>query len=127
MITTNGRGGNFDIRLFWLAVPHVKYLPFEDTHKFVHHLAYQGTAHNMPISLSNIVADLPSDETWGPPTSKDTLVDGVPYAPYSKGDKLGRCADWTIEGKDQKGERRHYNRQFRGEPTISFHGTSLLN
>ena len=69
----------------------------------------------MPMSLANLVAELPTDETWGPPTTTDALVDGVPYAPYSKSDKLGRCADWTTDNKDQKGERRQYNRNYRGE------------
>ena len=70
----------------------------------------------MPISLSDIVTALPSDETWGPPTITDSLVDGVPYAPYSKGDKLGRMADWTTEGKDRdgRGGRQQYNRSYRG-------------
>ena len=70
----------------------------------------------MPISLSDIVTALPSDETWGPSTTTDSLVDGVPYAPYSKGDKLGRMADWTTEGKDRdgRGGRQQYNRNYRG-------------
>lgn len=69
------------------------------------------------MSLSSIVTALPSDETWGPPTTSDVLVDGVPYAPYSKGDKLGRMADWTSEGKDGRdgrGGRQQYNRNYRG-------------
>ena len=68
----------------------------------------------MPISLSSIVSDLPTDDSWGPPTTTDILSNGVPYAPYSKGDKLGRCADWTVGDKDAKGERRQYNRTYRG-------------
>lgn len=68
----------------------------------------------MPISLASIVSDLPSDDTWGPSTTTETLTNGVPYAPYSKGDKLGRCADWTLGDKDAKGERRQYNRNYRG-------------
>jgi translation initiation factor 3 subunit D len=71
-----------------------------------------------PISLADIVSTLPSDETWGPPTTNDTLVDGVPYAAYSKGDKLGRMADWTSEGKDGRdgrGGRQQYNRNYRGD------------
>lgn len=70
----------------------------------------------MPVSLADIVSALPSDETWGPPTSTDALVDGVPYAPYSKADKLGRMADWNTEGKDRdgRGGRQQYNRNYRG-------------
>ncbi|MCJ1358552.1 MAG: hypothetical protein MMC33_008552 [Icmadophila ericetorum] len=69
-----------------------------------------------PISLADIVSSLPSNESWGPATTTDALVDGVPYAPYSKGDKLGRMADWTSEGKEgrERGGRQQYNRNYRG-------------
>lgn len=74
------------------------------------------TNFSMVVSLSSIVSVLPSDESWGPATTNDALVDGVPYAPYSKGDKLGRMADWTTEGKDRdgRGGRQQYNRNYRG-------------
>ena len=70
-----------------------------------------------PISLSDIISALPSEDSWGPPTSTETTLNGVPYAPYSKGDKLGRMADWTAEGKDGRdgrGGRQQYNRNYRG-------------
>ena len=70
-----------------------------------------------PISLAEIVSALPSADGWGPVTSTETTLDGVPYAPYSKGDKLGRMADWTSEGKDGRdgrGGRQQYNRNYRG-------------
>ena len=70
-----------------------------------------------PASLADLVSALPSDESWGPPTATETTLDGVPYAPYSKGDKLGRMADWTLEGKDGRdgrGGRQQYNRNYRG-------------
>ena len=72
-------------------------------------------------TLSSIVNALPPDETWGPPTTTDALVDGVPYAPYSKGDKLGRMADWTMEGKDREGRggRQQYNRNYRGVISVA--------
>ncbi|KAI4224830.1 MAG: hypothetical protein L6R40_008412 [Gallowayella cf. fulva] len=81
----------------------------------------------MPISLADIVAGLPSDESWGPPTTTDALVDGVPYAPYSKGDKLGRMADWTTEGKDREGRggRQQYNRNYKDQQVYGA-GTSSL-
>ncbi|KAI4124532.1 MAG: hypothetical protein LQ338_004743 [Usnochroma carphineum] len=81
----------------------------------------------MPMSLADIVASLPSDETWGPPTTTGALVDGVPYAPYSKGDKLGRMADWTTEGKDREGRggRQQYNRNYRDQQVYGA-GTSSL-
>ncbi|KAI9798962.1 MAG: hypothetical protein M1833_004315 [Piccolia ochrophora] len=79
-----------------------------------------------PISLSDIVSSLPSDESWGPATSTETTLDGVPYAPYSKGDKLGRMADWASEGKDGR-ERggRQYNRNYRDQQVYGA-GTSSL-
>jgi hypothetical protein len=69
------------------------------------------------VSLADIIAALPSEDSWGPPTSTETTLNGVPYAPYSKGDKLGRMADWTTEGKDGRdgrGGRQQYNRNYRG-------------
>ena len=74
-------------------------------------------ANMAPTSLADLVSALPSDESWGPPTSTETTLEGVPYAPYSKGDKLGRMADWTSEGKDGRdgrGGRQQYNRNYRG-------------
>ena len=35
-----------------------------------------------------------NDDGWGPCTVPEHLKD-VPFAPFSKGDKLGRAADWT--------------------------------
>lgn len=71
-----------------------------------------------PTALQDLLAALPSDPTWGPPTSTDTTLDGVPYAPFSKGDKLGRMADWTNEGKDrERGQRQPYGRNYRGQST----------
>ncbi len=70
-----------------------------------------------PVSLADIVSALPSEDGWGPPTSNETALDGVPYAPYSKGDKLGRMADWSTEskdGRDGRGGRQQYNRNYRG-------------
>lgn len=68
-----------------------------------------------PISLADIVSALPSEESWGPATSTESTLNGVPYAPFSKGDKLGRMADWTSDGKGQDGRgRQNYNRNYRG-------------
>ncbi|MCJ1288474.1 hypothetical protein MMC34_000002 [Xylographa carneopallida] len=81
-----------------------------------------------PISLADVVSALPSEESWGPSTTSDTLVDGVPYAAYSKGDKLGRMADWTSEGKDGRdgrGGRQQYNRNYRDQQVYGA-GTSSL-
>lgn len=79
--------------------------------------ALESVAIMAPISLSDIISSLPSEDSWGPPTSTETTLNGVPYAPYSKGDKLGRMADWTAEGKDGRdgrGGRQQYSRNFRG-------------
>ncbi|KAK7725121.1 hypothetical protein SLS57_004034 [Botryosphaeria dothidea] len=55
-----------------------------------------------PASLLDLVSALPATDSWGPATSSETMLEGVPYAPYSKADRLGRMADWT-EGKDRDG------------------------
>lgn len=69
-----------------------------------------------PASLLDLVSALPSDDTWGPPTTTETTLNGLPYAPFSKGDKLGRMADWTSEGKDRENRgRQQYNRNYRGK------------
>ncbi|TVY40391.1 Eukaryotic translation initiation factor 3 subunit D [Lachnellula cervina] len=81
-----------------------------------------------PVSLSDIIAALPSGDSWGPPTSTETTLNGVPYAPYSKGDKLGRMADWTTEGKDGRdgrGGRQQYQRNYRDQQVYGA-GTSSL-
>lgn len=67
-------------------------------------------------SLLDLIKALPTTQEWGPPVTTETMLDGVPYAPFSKGDKLGRMADWT-EGKDRdRGGRQQYsNRNYRGK------------
>jgi hypothetical protein len=68
-----------------------------------------------PASLADLIAALPSEDGWGPPTVTETTLNGVPYAPFSKGDKLGRMADWTADSKDrERGGRQQYNRNYRG-------------
>ncbi|CAA9957451.1 hypothetical protein CFE70_001028 [Pyrenophora teres f. teres 0-1] len=69
-----------------------------------------------PASLLDLVSALPDTQTWGPPVTDETMLDGVPFAPYSKADKLGRMADWT-EGKDrERGGRQQYgNRNYRDQ------------
>ncbi|KAI1390145.1 eukaryotic translation initiation factor 3 subunit D [Hypoxylon trugodes] len=69
-------------------------------------------------SLADLIAALPEGDGWGPPTVTDTTLNGVPYAPFSKGDKLGRMADWTADSKDSRdgrGGRQQYNRNFRDQ------------
>jgi translation initiation factor 3 subunit D len=67
-------------------------------------------------TLLDIVGKVqPLDGSWGPPETKNTMLNNVPYAPFSKQDKLGRMADWT-EGKDrERGGRQNYGgRGYRG-------------
>ena len=69
-----------------------------------------------PISLADVVAAMPdTTNTWGPTETKESMLKGVPYAPYSKSDKLGRMADWT-EGKDRdrQGRQQYGGRNYRG-------------
>lgn len=75
----------------------------------------------MPTSpFADIITKLSEDGRWGPPpvADNDASLNDVPYAPYSKGDKLGRMADWTNEngkdGRDNRGGRGGYNRYNRG-------------
>jgi translation initiation factor 3 subunit D len=57
-------------------------------------------------SLLDLINSLPeTDGTWGPPVTNETTLNGVPYAPFSKSDKLGRMADWT-DSKDRDGRGR---------------------
>lgn len=68
-----------------------------------------------PGSLLDLVSALPSTDSWGPPVAKETTLNGVPYAPYSKGDKLGRMADWTDSKDRERGGRQQYGgRNYRG-------------
>ncbi|KAL0254324.1 hypothetical protein SLS55_009799 [Diplodia seriata] len=79
-----------------------------------------------PASLLDLVSALPATDSWGPATESETMLDGVPYAPYSKGDRLGRMADWT-EGKDRdgRGGRQQYgNRNYRDQQV---YGASQAN
>ncbi|KAB8356339.1 hypothetical protein FH972_023923 [Carpinus fangiana] len=80
-----------------------------------------------PTILADLLAALPTDPSWGPPPTSESTLDGVPYAPFSKGDKLGRMADWTSEGKDREGRggRQNYGRNYRDQQVYGA-GTSSL-
>jgi len=69
--------------------------------------------HNM-FNLQNLQ---PTD-SWGPGESwqlEGSLKD-VPFAPFSKSDKLGRAADWTTENKEKDSRSRTgYNRNYRDQ------------
>lgn len=69
------------------------------------------------VSIKDIVATLPAEDNawgWGPPPSTEKTLDGVPYAPFSKTDKLGHMADWTSDNKDRDGRPRGQYRGYRG-------------
>ncbi|KAJ5591964.1 Eukaryotic translation initiation factor 3 subunit [Penicillium hispanicum] len=81
----------------------------------------------MTTSIADLVAALPAEDCWGPATSGDNMLDGVPYAPFSKGDKLGRMADWTAESKDRERQgRQQYNRNFRDQQVYGAGSSSLF-
>ncbi|KAF2211559.1 hypothetical protein CERZMDRAFT_106453 [Cercospora zeae-maydis SCOH1-5] len=71
----------------------------------------------LPPGLLEAIEALPASDSWGPPTTTETTLNGVPYAPFSKGDKLGRMADWTAEGKEREGRggRQQYNNRYRDQ------------
>ncbi|KAL6250185.1 hypothetical protein RBB50_002486 [Rhinocladiella similis] len=78
------------------------------------------------ISLADTISNLNVNDEWGPELSPSTTLDGVPYAPYSKSDKLGRMADWTQEGKEGRDRSgRQYGRNFRDQQIYGA-GTSSL-
>jgi translation initiation factor 3 subunit D len=80
-----------------------------------------------PISIADIVAVLPAEDTWGPAASSDNMLEGVPYAPFSKGDKLGRMADWTGDSKDRdRGGRQAFNRNYRDQQVYGAGASSLF-
>lgn len=72
------------------------------------------------ISLADTIAQLGVEDEWGPEITTATTLNGIPYAPYSKGDKLGRMADWTQEGKEGRDRGQRYGRNFRGQSFIIF-------
>ncbi|OQE26740.1 hypothetical protein PENSTE_c005G04903 [Penicillium steckii] len=80
-----------------------------------------------PTSIADLVAALPAEDSWGPSSSADNMLNGVPYAPFSKGDKLGRMADWTAESKDRERQgRQQYNRNFRDQQVYGAGSGSLF-
>ncbi|KAK1758266.1 hypothetical protein QBC47DRAFT_450506 [Echria macrotheca] len=79
--------------------------------------------------LVDLIESLPDlGASWGPPVTTETMLNGVPYAPYSKGDKLGRMADWAADskdGRDGRGGRQQYNRNYRDQQVYGA-GTSTI-
>lgn len=56
---------------------------------------------SLPFSLTSLPKE---SQPWGPPLSNPPLLllSDVPYAPYSKSDKLGKAADWATEATTTK-------------------------
>ncbi|KAK3938045.1 hypothetical protein QBC46DRAFT_293045 [Diplogelasinospora grovesii] len=81
-------------------------------------------------SLVDLIESLPDlGAGWGPEVTTETLLNGVPYAPFSKGDKLGRMADWTADskdGRDGRGGRQQYNRNYRDQQVYGAGSASLF-
>ncbi|KAK3208574.1 hypothetical protein GRF29_77g1184326 [Pseudopithomyces chartarum] len=78
-----------------------------------------------PVSLLDLVSALPAKEAWGPEVSTETMLDGVPYAPYSKADKLGRMADWTDSKDRDRGGRQNYGgRNYRDQQVYGANQTT---
>lgn len=49
----------------------------------------------MPVPFP-VPAVVPNDDGWGPSTSAiPAHLADVPFAPFGKGDKIGRASDWT--------------------------------
>ncbi|KAG5949305.1 hypothetical protein E4U60_006231 [Claviceps pazoutovae] len=74
------------------------------------------------IDYIKVCESCPTGDGWGPSVTTETTLNGVPYAPFSKGDKLVRMADWTSEGKDRDRGRNQYNRNYRDQQA---YGASL--
>jgi len=64
------------------------------------------------------LGEVQSTDSWGPGDEwqLEGALKDVPFAPFSKGDKLGRAADWTAENKDGRDprSRQGYSRNYRG-------------
>lgn len=56
-----------------------------------------------------------ADEPWGPPATVPDFLrfNDVPFAPFSKNDKLGKVADWSEPSKDLKDNKRQQHRGYR--------------
>ena len=69
--------------------------------------------HTMP-GLFSIPDVIDNPEGWGPTTEPEHLR-GIPYAPYSKADKVGRISDFAQTGFKYGGEE-----QLSGIPVATF-------
>ncbi|KAL5612277.1 hypothetical protein BROUX41_000183 [Berkeleyomyces rouxiae] len=67
------------------------------------------------MNYLKLAEQCPAGDGWGQAVTNSTTLNGVPYAPFSKGDKLGRMADWTSDGKERDGRGKQFNRNFRDQ------------
>lgn len=78
-------------------------------------------------SLVDLIDALPEGPGWGPQITNETTLNGVPYAPFSKGDRLGRMADWTdSKDRDGRGGRQQFNRNFRDQQVYGAGSASVF-
>lgn len=56
----------------------------------------------MPPATFKVPAVVDNDEGWGPTSVPDQL-EGIPYAPFNKGDKFGKASDFTQSGFNKYG------------------------
>ncbi|KAK9471722.1 eukaryotic translation initiation factor 3 subunit D [Dipodascopsis tothii] len=65
---------------------------------------------SLPFSLPELS---PPSSAWGPPTAlpENMIFKDVPYAPYSKADKLGKMADWSQDSSSHHHQQRNRQNQ----------------
>ncbi|KAI8800619.1 eukaryotic translation initiation factor 3 subunit D [Cladochytrium replicatum] len=88
------------------------------------------TTEGEPDFVLPIIAD--NADGWGPPVSADPL--DIPYAPFSKSDRLGKIADWTAPAPGEYGYDRYQDRRdatgrrnFRGQGLQEAFGTGTAS
>ncbi|KAK6544004.1 hypothetical protein TWF694_000718 [Orbilia ellipsospora] len=83
----------------------------------------------MAPTFNSIISSLPTDAVWGPqdPTEAEGIVNDMPYNPFSKGDKLGRLADWSGDSKNDRDQRtRGYGRNYRDQQIYGAGASTLF-
>ncbi|EEB07873.1 translation initiation factor eIF3d Moe1 [Schizosaccharomyces japonicus yFS275] len=72
----------------------------------------------------------PVKSAWGPPENISVARDDVPYAPFSKGDRLGKIADWSVDqtkdGREQRGRQGPFGGRFRDQYQTYGYGSSSI-
>ncbi|KAF3079381.1 hypothetical protein TWF569_001779 [Orbilia oligospora] len=79
--------------------------------------------------FNEIITKLATDGAWGPqdPTEAEGTINGMPYNPFSKGDKLGRLADWSGDAKGDRDQRgRGYGRNYRDQQIYGAGASTLF-